>query len=75
MKKLTKIQAEKFAKIHIAVHSSGIDGSAFDDCGLSEDEIQKCVDAVVKLSDKIGKGLPANFGHNGDILKYVRTNF
>lgn len=75
MKKLTKKQLEKFAQIHIAVHSSGIDGSAFDGCELNDDEIQKCVDAVVSLSNKIRKNLPANFGHNAEILKYVRTNF
>jgi hypothetical protein len=75
MKKLTKRQLEKFAQIHIAVHSSGIDGSAFDDCNLNEDEIQKCVDAVVSLSNKIRKNLPANFGHNVEILEYVRNHF
>jgi hypothetical protein len=73
--KLTKRQLEKFARIHIAVHSSYIDGSAFDDCGLSEDEIEKCVNAVSSLSDKIRKNLPGNFVHNKEILEYVRKHF
>lgn len=75
MKKLTKKQLEKFAQIHIAVHSSYIDLFAFENCGLDEDEIQRCVHAVRCYSNKIIKNLPSNFAHNAEILKYVRTHF
>ena len=75
MKKLTKKQLEKFAKMHLMIHGAAIDGTAFDECGLNEDEEQKCVDAVVDLCKKVGKGLPSNFGSNKGLLEYVRANF
>jgi len=75
MKSLTKNQVEKFAKIHIAVHLSGIDGIAFDDCGLNEADVQKCLNGVYKLAHKISNRLPTNFGTTKAILDYVRSNF
>ena len=61
--------------MHIAIHGSAIDGSAFIECELNEDETQKCVDAVADLCNKIGKRLPTNFGSNKELLEYVRANF
>lgn len=75
MSKLTKKQLEKFAILHLTIFGSGIDGSAFEKCELSEDEIQKCVDAVIDLCNKIRKQLPSDFGSNKELLDYVRANF
>lgn len=63
-----------FAIMHISIHALSFDGSGFDDCGLDDDEIQKCVDAVHSLAIKISKKYPVNMGHNNEILNFVRNN-
>ena len=71
MKKLTKKQIALFAKIQVANQAQYFDSFGIEDGVVSEEDREKCVQAVRDLALKLSGGYPMNFGSTEQIIKFI----
>ncbi len=75
MKRLTKKEIERIARIHSAIVIRNTDMFMFDEAtGLHPDDENKVIEYIQRIGAGLAGDEPLNLGSTHDIIKYVKNN-